>query len=97
MSVTSDEIRKVLARLELPDGGDLVSRDMIRALSVDGGRVRFVIEAPDPARAQRMEPMRAAAEAAVAALPGVVRKPAWYLTAHSPASGCQPRSAASPP
>lgn len=45
MAPTYDEIRDALARLQLPDGGTLVSRDMLRALMVDGGRVSFVIEA----------------------------------------------------
>ena len=35
-----------LARIALPDGGDLISRDMVRALSAEAGAVRFVIEAP---------------------------------------------------
>ena len=62
MAVTRDEIMGALSRLTLPDGGDLVSRDMIRALGVDGGTVRFVIEAPDASMAARMEPQRKAAE-----------------------------------
>ncbi|MCC1494071.1 Mrp/NBP35 family ATP-binding protein [Cognatishimia sp. F0-27] len=75
-------IRSALARLALPDGGDLVSRDMIRALHVEGGAVRFVIEAPSPEIARQMEPLRRAAEAAVAAVPGVQSVSA-ALTAHA--------------
>ena len=71
MAVTRDEIMSTLARLELPDGGTLVSRDMVRALGVDGGSVRFVIEAPDASVAAKMEPQRQAAEAAIKALAGV--------------------------
>ena len=69
------EIRDaVLARLEevtLPDGGDLVSRDMVRALAVEGGKVRFVIEAPSTEAAKQMEPLRAAAERAALSVDGV--------------------------
>ena len=85
MAVTRDEIMGALSRLTLPDGGDLVSRDMIRALGVDGGTVRFVIEAPDASMAARMEPQRKAAETAIAALAGVTSV-SVVLTAHGPAA-----------
>ena len=48
MTEIKQTVREALARLVLPDGGDLVSRDMIRALSVENGVARFVIEAPSP-------------------------------------------------
>ena len=85
MAVTRDEILGALSRLALPDGGDLVSRDMIRALGIDGGTVRFVIEAPDAGMAAKMEPQRAAAEAAVKGLAGV-SSVSVVLTAHGPAA-----------
>ena len=85
MAVTKSEVENALSRVSLPDGGDLISRDLIRALMVDGDTVRFVIEAPDPEVAQRMEPVRLAAEAAVQALPGV-RAAQVLLTAHGPAA-----------
>ncbi|MBR9841300.1 MAG: Mrp/NBP35 family ATP-binding protein [Rhodobacteraceae bacterium] len=84
MAGTIEAVKAELARLELPGGGDLISRDMIRALSVDGDAVRFVIEAPSPEMARQMEPLRAAAERAVASLPGV-RTVSVALTAHAPA------------
>ena len=64
-------IEAALARLELPDGGNLISRDMIRAMRIDGGVARFVIEAPSAELAQRMEPLRQAAERAAATVEGV--------------------------
>ena len=79
-----DKIMQTLSTIALPDGGDLASRDMIRALTVDGGRVSFVIEADTPEQAATMEPQRKAAEAAVAALDGVESVSA-VLTAHGPA------------
>ncbi|MDE4173922.1 Mrp/NBP35 family ATP-binding protein [Phaeobacter sp. PT47_59] len=88
MPVTRDQILAALERLALPDGGTLVSRDMLRALSIDGAQVRFVIEAPSPAIAQHMEPLRRAAEAAVLALEGVDTVSA-ALTAHGPAQAGQ--------
>lgn len=85
MAATHDEILKVLERLELPDGGTLVSRDMVRALTVDGGQVRFVIEAPNPEMARQMEGLRQAAERGVGSMPGVA-KCTVALTAHGPAA-----------
>ncbi|MGZ9810503.1 Mrp/NBP35 family ATP-binding protein [Pseudoroseicyclus sp. H15] len=82
MADRKDEIRAALARIELPDGGTLVSRDMLRALSIEGGRVRFVIEARSPQEARAMEGLRRAAEAAVGALPWV-EQASVALTAHS--------------
>ena len=69
---TPDAVRAALDALALPDGGTLSSRDMLRALAVDdAGAVSFVIEAPSAELARRMEPLRAAAEAAAARVPGV--------------------------
>ncbi|MBR9762687.1 MAG: Mrp/NBP35 family ATP-binding protein [Rhodobacteraceae bacterium] len=90
MPVTRDQILQELQRLTLPDGGNLVSRDMIRALSIDGEIVRYVIEAPDAATARKMEAIRAASEDLLKALPGVSRATA-ALTAH------EQRAAAPPP
>ena len=85
MSPTQEAVKAELARLDLPDGGNLISRDMIRALSIEAGAVRFVIEAPSPEMAKHMEPLRAAAERAVMALEGVSSASA-ALTAHGPAA-----------
>lgn len=93
MSASKDDILRELKRLALPDGGDPVSRDMVRALSVDAGAVRFVLEAETVEQARKLEPLRAAAEAAVAALPGVERVAA-VLTAHGDGS---PQRAAEAP
>lgn len=85
MSVKADDIRNALSGLDLPQGGTLISRDMLRALQVDAdGAVRFVIEAPDPEAARALDPVRARAEALVKALPGVASVSA-VLTAHGPA------------
>ena len=52
MDVTREKIVEALGRIALPDGKDLVSADLVRALSVTDGAVRFVIEVPDPAAAR---------------------------------------------
>lgn len=84
MDISADQVLEALDRVSLPDGGTLVSRDMIRALTIDGDLVRFVIEAPNAEIAKHMEPVRKAAEAAVSQLPGVGRS-SVALTAHGPA------------
>lgn len=84
MKVTQGHVKSVLSTLILPDGGDLLSRDMVRAITIDGGAVRFVIEAPSPAIAQQMEPLRRAAEAAIREIDGV-ETVSVALTAHGPA------------
>lgn len=80
-----DRILAALARIAAPEGGDLVSRDMVRALTVDGGKVSFVIEADSPAQARQMAAQQAEAERAVKALPGV-ESVSIILTAHAPAA-----------
>lgn len=84
MPVTRDEILSALSRLTLPGGQDLVSQDMIRALNIEGGAVRFVIEAANPAEAAKMDGVRRAAEDIVRRLPGV-ETASVVLTAHGPA------------
>ena len=84
MSITKEDILSALRRIEMPDGGDLVSRDLIRAVQVQDAAVQFIIEAPSPELAARMEPVRAAAESAVKNLSGVDQVRV-ALTAHGPA------------
>ncbi len=83
MTQTNDTIMAALSSVALPDGGDLASRDMIRALNINGGRISFVIEAETPEKASTMEPQRHAAEVAIAALDGV-ESVSVILTAHGP-------------
>jgi ATP-binding protein involved in chromosome partitioning len=84
MTVTKAEIEAALGRVTLPDGRSLVEHYLIRALSVQDGAVRFVIEAPSPEVARQMGPLRDAAEKVVADLPGVTSA-SVALTAHGPA------------
>src|SRR5258707_680678 len=52
-------------------GGDIVSLGMVSGLAVRDGHVAFALEV-EPARAERLEPLRKAAEEAVDRLPGVL-------------------------
>jgi ATP-binding protein involved in chromosome partitioning len=89
MAVDRDQVMGVLARVLHPDGGDLVSRDLIRALAVEGGLVRFVIEAATPDEARALGPAQAEAEAKLKALAGVVSVQV-LMTAHGPAPKAAP-------
>ncbi len=83
MPISRDDILDALRPLKLPFGGNLVDADLVRALSIDGNDVRFVIEAPDSAAAQALSPVRDAAEAAIRKLPEVANV-SIVLTAHGP-------------
>jgi len=74
MTPTKDQIIAALSSLGLPDGGNLVSRDMIRALSVTGGTVSFVIEV-SPELAPKFTGVRDAAQAVVSRVEGVQSAP----------------------
>ncbi|WP_050528737.1 Mrp/NBP35 family ATP-binding protein [Pseudorhodobacter aquimaris] len=85
MALDKETVLAALDGVALPDGGTLVSRDLIRALTVEAGTVRFVIEAPTPEEARALAPAQTTAEAAVRALPGVTSVQA-VTTAHGPAA-----------
>lgn len=91
MSLNKEIILEALARVSLPNGETLVSRDMIRAINIQDDVVGFVIEAPSPEIAAQMEPARKAAEAVVMELDGV-NKVTVALTAHGPAAKTPPPS-----
>ena len=79
---TRDAVLAALKEIADPASGqDIVAAGMVRALTVEDGAVRFVLEI-DPARAQAMEPVRAEAEARIKALAGV-EKVSAMMTAHS--------------
>jgi ATP-binding protein involved in chromosome partitioning len=82
MSVTREAVLEALRAIPDPvGGGDLASSGLVRALAVEGGAVRFVLEvAPEQARA--VEPARAEAERRVRALPGV-ETVSVVMTAHA--------------
>ncbi len=84
MPPTRDAVIEALRTVAMPGGGSVVDADLVRALTIEGDQVRFLLEV-DPAVGRGLEPVRAAAEAAVAALPGVGGVSA-LLTAHGPAS-----------
>jgi len=93
MTLGREVILDRLRRIPLPGGGNLVSRDLLRALQIDGGAVRFVIEAESADAARMLEPAQAEVEAALRAIDGV-ETVSIVLTAH--AAG-KPAPATEPP
>jgi ATP-binding protein involved in chromosome partitioning len=91
MAVERRAVEAVLAGIVVPGGGTLWSRDLIRALGVEGGAVRFVIEAATPEEARALAPAQAEAETRLRALPGVASVQV-VMTAHGPA----PKAPAAP-
>ena len=84
MSIDLKKTQNILAGIALPQGGNLVSRDLIRALSVENDAVRFVIEAATADEARALGPVQTAAEAALRA--AGARDVQIVMTAHGPAA-----------
>ena len=86
MTVTREDVQAVLAGITDPGtGGPLNASGAVKALTVAGGVVRFVLEIA-PSRAADYAPVQAEAEAKIGALDGVT-KVTVVLTAHtSPAA-----------
>lgn len=80
MSTSREEVLEILKSLDAP-GGDIVSSGVMRALNVDGGTVRFVMEI-NPVQAAAYESVKAQAEAAVGALDGI-ENVSIVLTGHT--------------
>lgn len=70
---TRDNILKVLSKIEVPGGGDLVSRGMVDSLTFEKGIVRFVIEAASADEARQLGPVEKAAQKALRGFPGVIK------------------------
>jgi ATP-binding protein involved in chromosome partitioning len=89
MTLDQADVQRVLATVEVPGGGTLVSRDLVRALSFSDGVVRFVIEAATPDDARALAPAQAEAETRLRALAGVASV-SVVMTAHGPAAKSPP-------
>jgi ATP-binding protein involved in chromosome partitioning len=84
VALEKQHISHILSKIEIPGGGNLIQSDLIRALTVDGDQVRFVIEAKDTDQARALEPARQAAIKAIEEVAGAGNVSA-VLTAHGPA------------
>ena len=82
MSCEREDVMNALRAVTEPIKGlDIVEAGLVRALTIKGADVRFVLEI-DPVHAPKMEPVRVAAEQAVRNLSGVSRVTA-VMTAHA--------------
>src|SRR3978361_122509 len=70
VSVTQQQVLDSLARVASPRGVALTNADVLSAITVNDGKVFFSINV-DAAEARAWESVRAQAEAAVRAIPGV--------------------------
>jgi ATP-binding protein involved in chromosome partitioning len=94
------DVRDALAQIPDPSGaGDIVSTGRVKGVTCAEGRAGFVVELRAGEDPKTLEALRASAQAAVAAVPGVTRVAA-VMTAHNEAPGARGSSqpgAAPPP
>lgn len=91
LDVTREMVLQQLSKIQTPDMGkdkDIVSLDMVEGLLVNKGAVIFSLKVPS-VRAEKMEPLRQAAEKVVANMPGVLKVTA-ILTAERKSGGQAP-------
>jgi ATP-binding protein involved in chromosome partitioning len=82
MPVSRDQILAVLGKITDPiSGKDIVTAEIVRALTIEGGEVRFIMEVPAE-HGLKMESVRVVAVRAVESIPGVTKVSA-LLTAHT--------------
>jgi len=89
VSVTRETVLEALKEIQLPEGGDLSSSDMIKALTVNSGSVSFILEVAGD-KGAAMAPVRDRAQAAIESIDGV-QKVSVILTAHSDAGESAPQ------
>jgi len=89
MTVQRDDVLAILNEIETPMGGSFMARDLIRALDIEGGAVRFVIEAANADDARALGPAVAQAEALIKARTGAASVQI-VMTAHGPAAKAPP-------
>jgi ATP-binding protein involved in chromosome partitioning len=95
MSVTKEAVLEKLRTVRGPDfEGDIVSLGMVSDIFIADGKVFFSITVP-AARAQELEPLRAAAERSVKSIPGVAGA-VVALTAEKKGGGMEARPAPRP-
>ncbi len=96
MSLKEADILQALDAVKLPDGSSLATSGRMSGIAITDGKVicAITIEAKD---AGIMEPVRAAAEARIRALPGVKQALVGLTADKAPAGTAPPRPAAAAP
>ncbi len=94
--ITEAQVLEAIDRVIDPGTGkSLVAQSMISGIAIKDRAVQFSIEI-DPAKAEQMEPLRKAAEAAVDAIPGVLSVTGILTAETSGGSSAPPQSAPAP-
>ena len=71
MTVTREVVLGEISGIALPDGRSLEEADLVRALTVDGDTVRFVLEVADAAAARAIAPVEEEVRRRLLELPGI--------------------------
>ncbi|MBK4216657.1 Mrp/NBP35 family ATP-binding protein [Paracoccus caeni] len=71
MSVNREAALREISEILMPDGKTLEQADIVRAFSIDGATIRFVLEVPDADAARALSAVEAEAKRRLQALPGV--------------------------
>ncbi|GGE47438.1 Mrp/NBP35 family ATP-binding protein [Actibacterium pelagium] len=82
MSVIKDQIAAVLGEITGPGDSNLMESGRVKALTIEGDVVRFVLEAASAEEARSLGPLRDLAQSKVEAIPGVAQA-VVVITAHS--------------
>ncbi|VDS06936.1 antiporter inner membrane protein [Paracoccus haematequi] len=90
MSVNREAALREISDIVLPDGRTLEKADLVRAFSVDGDTVRFVLEVADAGVARSLAPVEAEAKRRLEALPGVAKVQIVMTAPASKAAPTQP-------
>src|SRR3954465_8599364 len=96
VSVTQQQVLDALAKVASPRGAALTNTNVLSAISVTGGKVFFSINV-DAAEARAWESVRAQAEAAVRAIPGVSTAMIALTAERKPGAASSPTPAAPHP
>ncbi|MGV7217292.1 Mrp/NBP35 family ATP-binding protein [Bradyrhizobium sp. UFLA05-112] len=95
MSVTQQQVLEILSRIKSPRGVALTNANVLSAISASDGKVFFSINV-DAAEARAWEHVRAEAEAAVRAIPGVTTAMVALTAERKPGSAPPPPSRGAP-
>jgi ATP-binding protein involved in chromosome partitioning len=96
VSVTQQQVLDGLAKVMSPRGVALTNANVLSAITVNDGKVFFSINV-DAAEARAWESVRAAAEAAVRAIPGVTVAMIALTAERKAGAAASPPPAAAPP
>jgi ATP-binding protein involved in chromosome partitioning len=96
LTVTQQQVLDSLARVTTPGGVALTNAGVLSAISLNGGKVFFSINV-DASEARAWESVRAAAEAAVRAVPGVTNVLVALTADRKPGSAVSHRAPGVPP